>query len=82
MAASFLWKRTPDPMRRLGVGIFFGFGGIFLQSLTEWVFRQSPIYYVFHVLLGTLASLYYIKRRARRASAVEIVEARIPVAIA
>jgi hypothetical protein len=43
----------------MGVGIFFGFGGIFLQSLTEWVFRQSPIYYVFHILLGTLASLYY-----------------------
>ncbi len=64
MAASFLWKRTPDPMRRLGVGILFGFGGIFLQSFTEWVWRQSPIYYVFHILLGTLASLYYIKKHS------------------
>jgi hypothetical protein len=76
MGASFLWKRTPDPMRRLGVGILFGFGGIFLQSLTEWVFRQSPIYYVFQVLLGTLASLYYIKRLEKRASAPEKVPAR------
>jgi len=66
MGASFLWKRTPDPMRRLGIGIFFGFIGIFLQSLTEWVFRQSPIYYVFHVLLGALAALYYLKKKARR----------------
>jgi hypothetical protein len=74
MAASFLWKRIPKPAHRLGVGIFFGFGGIFLQSLTEWVFRQSPIFYVFHVLLGTLAGRYYMKR-ARRTSAVKIIEA-------
>jgi O-Antigen ligase len=82
MAASFLWNRTPDPMRRLGVGILFGFGGIFLQSLTEWVFRQSPIFYVFHVLLGTLAGLYYIKRQARLTPAVEMVEARALVEVA
>jgi hypothetical protein len=75
MAGGFLWMRTPDPVGRLGVGIFFGFGGIFLQSITEWVFRQSPIFYVFHVLLGTLASLYFIKCRARRNPVVEMVEA-------
>jgi hypothetical protein len=82
MAGGFLWQRTPDPTRRLGVGIFFGFGGIFLQSLTEWVFRQSPIYYVFHVLLGTLASLYYMKRQTRRACAMEMVEAETSLEIA
>jgi hypothetical protein len=82
MAASFLWNRTPDPVRRLGVGILFGFGGIFLQSLTEWVFRQSPIYYVFHVLLGTLAGLYYLKRQARLNPAVEMVEAPTLVEVA
>jgi hypothetical protein len=69
MSGSFLWKRTTDPMHRLGVGIFFGFGGIFLQSITEWVFRQSPIYYVHHILLGALASLYYLKHSQQRATA-------------
>jgi len=64
---SFLFSHTPDPMRRIGVGIFFAMCGIFLQSLTEWVFRQSPIYYVFHILLGVLVSLYYIKKQAKRA---------------
>ncbi|HEX4121999.1 MAG TPA: O-antigen ligase family protein [Verrucomicrobiae bacterium] len=71
MGASFLWPRTADPIRRMGVGFFFGFVGIFLQSLTEWVFRQSPIYYVFHVLLGALAGLYYLKKKAREESAEE-----------
>jgi hypothetical protein len=67
MGASFLWKRTPDPMRRLGVGLFFGTWGIFLQSLTEWVFHQSAIFYTFHIMLGVLASLYYLKKQERRA---------------
>ena len=64
MGTSFLWNRAPDPMRRMGVGIFFCLAGIFLQSLTEWVFRHSPIYYVVHIFLGTLASLYYHKKRS------------------
>lgn len=66
MGISFLWPRIPDPMRRMGVGIFFGMGGTFLQSLTEWVFRQTPIFDTFNVLLGALASLYYIKKCQRR----------------
>jgi hypothetical protein len=66
MAASFLWPRTNDPLRRIGVGIFFALCGIFLQSLTEWVFRHSPIYYVVNINLGVLASLYYMKRKAKR----------------
>jgi len=68
MGAGFLWKRDPDPMRRMAIGIFFGFCGMFLQCLTEWVFRHMPLYYTFHVMLGVLMSLYYIKRKARRAA--------------
>jgi hypothetical protein len=64
MGASFLWRRTADPMRRIAIGIFFSFVGLFLQSLTEWVFRHSPIYYGAHILLGALAALYYEKRHS------------------
>lgn len=72
MGAGFLWKRTPEPMRRIGVGLFFALLGMFLHSLTEWVFRQSPIYYVIHILLGALASLCYAGRLEKRAAAIEI----------
>jgi len=72
MGAGFLWRRTPEPMRRIGVGLFFALLGVFLHSLTEWVFRQSPIYYVVHILLGALAALCYTKRREKRAAAIEI----------
>jgi hypothetical protein len=66
MGASFLWPRRNDPMLRIGVGLFFSLCALFLQSITEWVFWQSPIFYTFNILLGTLMSLYYIKRRAKR----------------
>jgi hypothetical protein len=67
MGASFLWKRTPEPMRRIGVGLFFGTWGIFLQSLTEWVFHQTAIFFTFHIMLGVLASLYYLKKQEHHA---------------
>jgi len=67
MGASFLWRRTSQAMHRLGAGIFFGTCGIFLQSLTEWTYRQTQIFYTFNIMIGALASLYYVKHRTARA---------------
>ena len=66
MGSVFLWKRSTGTMYRIGTGIFFCICGIFLQSLTEWVYRQTQIFLTFNLLLGTLASLYYVKRHACR----------------
>lgn len=77
MGASFLWPRTPDPMRRIGVGICFGMGGTLIQSMTEWVFHQTPIFFTFNILVGVLASLIYVRkceRRARREAERELEE--------
>ena len=60
--AQFLRRRVSDPMHLVGVGIFFGMCGIFLQSLTEWVSRQTPIFITFYLLVGTLAGLCYHKK--------------------
>lgn len=75
MGASFLWPRTPDPMQRMAVGIFFGMGGTFFQSLTEWVYHQTQIYFTFHIMLGVLASLYYLRKCERRARKAALKEA-------
>jgi len=69
MGGSFLSRRESDPMRRIGAGIFFGCCGMFLQCLTEWVFRHLPLYYVFHEMLGVLMSLYYLRRQTLRRAA-------------
>jgi hypothetical protein len=58
----FLRRRNPDPMWRMGVGFFFAICGIFLQSLTEWVYRQTPMVITFNVILGALAGLVYYWR--------------------
>lgn len=68
MGVTFIFRRSASPMRRVGVGILFGLCGILLQSMTEWVFRHSPVFYTVHILLALLASLYYIKRRELRAA--------------
>jgi len=65
MGVKFLWRRTTDPMYRVGTGIFFCICGIFLQSLTEWVYRQTAILLTFHVLLGTLAALVHHRKHHR-----------------
>lgn len=64
MGASFLFSRNADPMHRLAVGVFFGMLGVFLHSFTEWTFRQTQIFLLFHVLLGVLAALQAVRRTA------------------
>ena len=72
MGATFLRRRTAELSRRIPLGIFFGFCGMFLQCLTEWFFRHLPLYYVFHVMLGVLMSLYYIRKQELKATSVEV----------
>jgi hypothetical protein len=68
IGVSFLRRRLSDPMHRIGVGIFFGMGGVFLQSQTEWVYRHTPIFITFHLLLGVLAGLFHQRHlQAKRA---------------
>jgi hypothetical protein len=66
MGFRFLWKRTPAAVHRIGVGLFFGLCGVFLQSVTEWTFRQTHVFLTFNILVGVLASLCWIKRKAKQ----------------
>jgi len=66
MGLPFLHLPRREPMRVMGVGILFSICGIFGQSLTEWIYRQTPILFTFYILLGALASLAHTRRQARR----------------
>ncbi len=68
MGAAFLTLPRKLPMRTIGVGIFFGSLGIFGQSLTEWVYRQTPILFTFYAMLGALASVAVARREAKAAA--------------
>jgi hypothetical protein len=74
MGMSFFWRRSPDPLLRFGAGLFFCACGIFLQSITEWVYRLTPIFFTFNIFMGSLASLYYLKRASKRQEAEQLRE--------
>ena len=65
MGLRFLGRRSSAAMHCFGVGFFFAICGIFLQSVIEWVYRQTQILFTFYILLGALASLCYARRQAR-----------------
>lgn len=66
VGAMFLWRRLEsDPMHRMGIGFLFGTAGIFLQSVTEWTYRQQGMFLTFHLMMGALASLHYARSHAR-----------------
>jgi hypothetical protein len=73
MGASFMIRRSPALMARMGAGFFFGCWGVFFQSLTEWVYHQTQIFFTFNMILGALASLYWL-RRAKVRQPVQIPE--------
>jgi hypothetical protein len=65
VGVGFLWHRlNADPMHRMGIGFLFATCGLFMQSVTEWVYRQSTLFLLFHLLIGGLASLHYARKHA------------------
>jgi O-antigen ligase len=64
MGVPFIPRPRGEPMRVMAVGILFGIIGIFGQSMTEWVYRQTPIYFTFFILMGALAALAQARRKA------------------
>jgi O-antigen ligase len=71
MGVPFLFRPRGEPMRAMGVGLLFGVFGVFGQSLTEWVYRQTPILFTFYILMGALASLAYSRRHAPPAEPID-----------
>lgn len=57
-----LFKARRSAAAVMGAGIFFSVCGIFGQSLTEWVYRQTPILFTFYILMGALAAIVHARR--------------------
>ncbi|WP_375770450.1 hypothetical protein NR798_06020 [Archangium gephyra] len=58
MAGSFFSRRSSAFRSRFGVGVFFSLAGAFSQSVVEWEYRQTPLLFLLHILLGALAAVY------------------------
>ena len=68
-AGSFLRRRSAALLSRFGTGVFLGLAAAFFQSFTEWEYRQTPIFFLIHILAGSAAALYYLRRREGRCAA-------------
>ena len=64
MGAGFLFRRPQEVVQHVGIGLMFGFLGVFLHSFTEWTFRQTEIFLSFNLLAGTMAALVSLRREA------------------
>lgn len=62
LALPFVFRGRRSAGAMMGAGLFFSIFGIFGQSLTEWVYRQTPILFTFYILLGGLAAIVYARR--------------------
>ena len=73
LATPFLWKRSDEMISRLGTGLVIGFFGSTMQNISEWEFRQTPMWFLVHILAGVAAAIYPVRpevmaRRARQAA--------------
>jgi hypothetical protein len=66
MGAVFLVRQRTDVVTRYGIGAFCAMLAIFLQSLTEWEFRNTKIFLFAHIIMGALAAIYFSNRHVRK----------------
>ena len=66
VGAVFLRKREAALLSRFGTGAFFALVATLLQSMTEWAYRQTPLFFLVNIIVGALAALYFQRDASRR----------------
>lgn len=63
IAFSGVLKGEMDISDRIRLGAFLGLLGVLMQSVTEWEFRQTPMFFLEHIIMGVVASIYYQRKK-------------------
>jgi len=58
MGAVFLVKRKTALVSRFCTGAFFAILAGVLQSMTEWAYRQTALFFLLNIIAGALAAMY------------------------
>ncbi len=67
IGAVFLGQRLNDePMHRVAIGIAFGIFGMFLQSATEWTYKQPGVFFTASIMIGALAAMHRARKLAKK----------------
>lgn len=60
-----LLRRQNHVVDLFRLGAFLSLGGVLLQSVTEWEFRQTSMFFLCHIIIALGASLYHHQERPR-----------------
>ena len=62
IAGSGLMKSSGDFLDRVRIGAFLSLLGVLMQSVTEWEFRQTSLFFLSHIVIGVAAFIYHNKK--------------------
>ncbi len=66
IGGSAIFQRSDDLLKLLRLGVFLSLGGVLMQSFTEWEFRQTPMFFLGHIIMAVGATLYHYRPQAQR----------------
>lgn len=62
------WRRSSgDFLDRVRLGAFLSLCGVLMQSVTEWEFRQTSLFFMGHITMSVAAFIYY-KRKGNKSN--------------
>lgn len=59
-------KSEGDFLDRVRLGAFLSLGGVLMQSVTEWEFRQTSLFFLGHITMSIAAFIYYRRKETYR----------------
>lgn len=69
IAGSGAFRRKVGFIQHVQLGTFLSLLGVLMQSFTEWTFRQTPIFFLGHIIMGVAMFLFLNKPPHRTQSA-------------
>lgn len=66
MSGSVMFSNRQTLEDSVRLGICLSFAGVMLQSWTEWEFRQTPIFFMGHAIMGVGSTLYFHRAKKNK----------------
>ncbi|MES9901151.1 MAG: O-antigen ligase family protein [Sedimenticola sp.] len=60
-----LTKTKGDLLDRVRIGAFLSLCGVLMQSVTEWEFRQTSLFFLGHIVMSVAAFIYHTKKESQ-----------------
>ena len=65
MSLGFAFSGRGDLATRFATGVFGALMALTIQGITEWEYRQTPIFLLYHALMGMLVAVAHMRKQER-----------------